>query len=87
MNIPCPKWISIEDFKNLSDEEINNWNFPLMAKSNKGGYDGKGNRKIKTKEDLDSFLTENNSDEWLICLLYTSPSPRDKRQSRMPSSA
>ena len=30
-------------------------------------------------------------DEWqaisLSCLLYTSPSPRDKRQSRMPSSA
>ena len=27
--------------------------------------------------------------EWLLkgCLLYTSPSPRDKRQSRMPSSA
>ena len=24
--------------------------------------------------------------DW-ICLLYTSPSPRDKRQSRMPSSA
>ena len=26
-------------------------------------------------------------DEAPICLLYTSPSPRDKRQSRMPSSA
>ena len=25
--------------------------------------------------------------ETLLCLLYTSPSPRDKRQSRMPSSA
>ena len=25
--------------------------------------------------------------EFLYCLLYTSPSPRDKRQSRMPSSA
>ena len=25
--------------------------------------------------------------EYLLCLLYTSPSPRDKRQSRMPSSA
>ena len=25
--------------------------------------------------------------EAVICLLYTSPSPRDKRQSRMPSSA
>ena len=24
---------------------------------------------------------------YLGCLLYTSPSPRDKRQSRMPSSA
>ena len=27
------------------------------------------------------------STEQLTCLLYTSPSPRDKRQSRMPSSA
>ena len=26
-------------------------------------------------------------DESINCLLYTSPSPRDKRQSRMPSSA
>ena len=26
--------------------------------------------------------------QWIYgCLLYTSPSPRDKRQSRMPSSA
>ena len=27
------------------------------------------------------------SDNTYVCLLYTSPSPRDKRQSRMPSSA
>ena len=26
-------------------------------------------------------------DTFSTCLLYTSPSPRDKRQSRMPSSA
>ena len=25
--------------------------------------------------------------EWWICLLYTSPSPRDRQKSRMPSSA
>ena len=25
--------------------------------------------------------------DYYVCLLYTSPSPRDKRQSRMPSSA
>ena len=35
-------------------------------------------------EDIVFFL---DSDMFLICLLYTSPSPRDKRQSRMPSSA
>ena len=29
----------------------------------------------------------NASTQCTICLLYTSPSPRDKRQSRMPSSA
>ena len=28
-----------------------------------------------------------NRGELRVCLLYTSPSPRDKRQSRMPSSA
>ena len=28
-----------------------------------------------------------NADNGNSCLLYTSPSPRDKRQSRMPSSA
>ena len=27
------------------------------------------------------------SETYKACLLYTSPSPRDKRQSRMPSSA
>ena len=38
-----------------------------------------------------SLLEENKTDRAIefynICLLYTSPSPRDKRQSRMPSSA
>ena len=30
---------------------------------------------------------EEEEEEARDCLLYTSPSPRDKRQSRMPSSA
>ena len=32
-------------------------------------------------------LTEEEMDKPLICLLYTSPSPRDRQKSRMPSSA
>ena len=31
--------------------------------------------------------TKRSQLQYEICLLYTSPSPRDKRQSRMPSSA
>ena len=35
----------------------------------------------------DSFSLRKEIYEYPACLLYTSPSPRDKRQSRMPSSA
>ena len=30
---------------------------------------------------------DHDAGRWALCILYTSPSPRDKRQSRMPSSA
>ena len=36
--------------------------------------------------DLNLFIEKNNFDSG-ICLLYTSPSPRDLSTSRMPSSA
>ena len=34
-----------------------------------------------------AYLIVLMSSNYIACLLYTSPSPRDKRQSRMPSSA
>ena len=37
------------------------------------------------KSSNDFFELDQKGDK--VCLLYTSPSPRDKRQSRMPSSA
>ena len=40
----------------------------------------------KTEEFLDE-IEKAEIEELGDCLLYTSPSPRDKRQSRMPSSA
>ena len=40
-----------------------------------------------TKMGLPILGKENNIATLTDCLLYTSPSPRDKRQSRMPSSA
>ena len=36
---------------------------------------------------LRTFPLNHNLTRHICCLLYTSPSPRDKRQSRMPSSA
>ena len=54
-------------------------NLPFRIATLEGGYTF-GNVDLKT-----SIAIEHR---WnTSCLLYTSPSPRDKRQSRMPSSA
>mgnify|MGYP003330580254 FL=1 len=34
-----------------------------------------------------NYLEQLDSDQLKFCLLYTSPSPRDRQKSRMPSSA
>ena len=56
----------------------NGWKISIMLEEI--GYEYK-----VTKVDLGK--DEQFKPEYLNCLLYTSPSPRDKRQSRMPSSA
>ena len=40
-----------------------------------------------SEEHITSSILSDRLDRLTTCLLYTSPSPRDKRQSRMPSSA
>ena len=52
-------------------------------------YGTDGNLSSTSLYTRDSFLTGQHFDTvgYYTCLLYTSPSPRDKRQSRMPSSA
>ena len=50
-----------------------------------GGYSFQKNQALLTGGVTGKHLTAGA--DYLICLLYTSPSPRDKRQSRMPSSA
>ena len=49
------------------------------------GYTGNAETFIRKGDaDFNNFLEMNN---FIGCLLYTSPSPRDIRRSRMPSSA
>ena len=43
--------------------------------------------KVETTDRFLSFVETEIRDESYLCLLYTSPSPRDQRGSRMPSSA
>ena len=64
---------------NLVEQHFNRMhNRPQRLPSNNGMSDD---------EDSDSDETPHGIQEFNSCLLYTSPSPRDKRQSRMPSSA
>eukprot|EP01015_Nassula_variabilis_P006944 TRINITY_DN15289_c0_g1_i1.p3 TRINITY_DN15289_c0_g1~~TRINITY_DN15289_c0_g1_i1.p3 ORF type:complete len:126 (-),score=37.78 TRINITY_DN15289_c0_g1_i1:10-387(-) len=44
-------------------------------------------RKTNLKHELDRYATQERMRLDDICLLYTSPSPRDRQKSRMPSSA
>ena len=66
LNLPSPKWLSSKEFKKLSLDEIEKLSFPLMAKSFKGGYDGKGNIKISNKEELINFYDSKYNDDWLF---------------------
>ena len=54
-------------------------------KTENGGYDASPFHEdnILVSVGLNSYF----GDEYYFCLLYTSPSPRDMRRSRMPSSA
>ena len=75
---------------------------PKAAEGAKAMAEGSGEKKMEgsgaktmgagtvfLNETFDSFDIDSapTVDQLQRCLLYTSPSPRDKRQSRMPSSA
>ena len=65
-----------------------------MIQNSGGGPGGGGGdwfhvNGVDYNPDLDqiAFSSRFSSEIYIICLLYTSPSPRDVEESRMPSSA
>ena len=64
-----------------------NGNIKFIEKSFKVKVFQNGNKLKITGHDEDVKLASDALKKLYDCLLYTSPSPRDKRQSRMPSSA
>ena len=52
-----------------------------------GDVSGNIDKLISIREGLNDDVDILVAPELYVCLLYTSPSPRDTRESRMPSSA
>ena len=73
------KYINTNDLKEPID-----WNRKIS--SNKALTKKVKSIGFKVKEFGDDGIKQVNQ-ELKICLLYTSPSPRDRQKSRMPSSA
>ena len=79
----------LEELVLLARERKNN---PVQGSYTHKLLEDKTLAKEKVLEEVNELIeaVEENSNkihESADCLLYTSPSPRDKRQSRMPSSA
>ena len=75
----------------LLNVEASNYSFNCHGQSFLGGnfwlnFTTENMNKFLKHEKIDYATDESHIDN-NCCLLYTSPSPRDKRQSRMPSSA
>ncbi len=66
LNIPVADWLPITSQLIDSSNLPSHWDFPIMAKRSKGGYDGKGTKVIKDKDALIAFFKSINSDEWFI---------------------
>ena len=61
----------------------------LAKKALAGKFNGKliDTTRAITEDGSIEIVTPDHEDALDICLLYTSPSPRDRQKSRMPSSA
>ena len=68
----------------LSNDKTSEKNIAEDTKSVKNAPSAE---KIMKEKNIDPSSLKGSGRDGRICLLYTSPSPRDKRQSRMPSSA
>ena len=61
--------------------------YSFAAEAHEGQYRKSGEPYSSHPLAVAFILADMHMDHYCFCLLYTSPSPRDKRQSRMPSSA
>ena len=87
-----------EEVRSGNNPDVDQWvqNYPHLSDelsdllSSVAMIEGLKNFSLSTSHPQSSFADVEIPDylgEYKICLLYTSPSPRDRQKSRMPSSA
>ena len=76
-----------DELKNTFQQFINQQNIPNLLLSGSAGVGKTTVAKAMLEELGADYIVVNGSLHGNICLLYTSPSPRDLSTSRMPSSA
>ena len=85
-NIIASNSILVEEFMDLDFSSIKSIEKIIVANVNHSVVLDKI-REILAAFKCPIIEASNDSNEYLVCLLYTSPSPRDATLSRMPSSA
>ena len=66
LDIPCPDWVTIPLGKSSEIDLPSDWEFPLMAKASKGGYDGKGTKIIKNVNQLNELIEVETEQQWML---------------------
>eukprot|EP00828_Plagiopyla_frontata_P024850 TRINITY_DN3174_c0_g1_i6.p2 TRINITY_DN3174_c0_g1~~TRINITY_DN3174_c0_g1_i6.p2 ORF type:complete len:224 (-),score=71.00 TRINITY_DN3174_c0_g1_i6:52-723(-) len=75
-------------FDGKQNEEVSREKYIQELRLKAGGQEAVKGKDLLSVEQLMNIVEENqNQEEDQCCLLYTSPSPRDRQKSRMPSSA
>ena len=90
VEVPSDKYYGAQTQRSLNNFKIGTHHFPrefIRAYGVLKKSAATVNNNYGRLEDSIKDAIHKAADEVIDCLLYTSPSPRDKRQSRMPSSA
>ena len=66
LDIPGPDWIEFSALDLMHIKLPSGWDFPVMAKSGRGGYDGKGTKAIKNLTELKGLIDLVDVKEWFL---------------------
>ena len=80
MQLICEAYQLLKEVGGLDNDEM----YDVLDEWNRGDLES---YLIEISCDIFSVKDDQGGDDYLVCLLYTSPSPRDRTRSRMPSSA